>query len=235
VANFGIVTNPLHNLLAVSKLSGTAPVYAAPELAAKGAAPTARSDIYSLGATLYHMLTGKPPVEGASPVQTLMRLAQDQIKPPSAVLPGLSADIDKVLTTMLALEPGERHSDMQAVLQDLTALGAASLPVPKTARAKAAEEEEPMPEEALDPEAAEAASASRRRALVGTALIAGVAVLMAALALVLALTAPGIPRMPAVNELPKPAPDAPVVKEGGAKPRPPAQPRPETPRRPIGG
>ncbi len=94
-----------------------------------------------------------------------------------------------------------------------------------------------MPEEELDPEAAAAAAASRQRALVGTVLIAGVAVLTAALALVLALTAPAIPRMPAVNELPKPAPDAPVMKEGGRPkpPTPPPAPPSGTPRRPIGG
>jgi serine/threonine protein kinase len=216
--------------LAVSKLSGSAPIYAAPDLAVKDAKPTVRSDIYSLGATLYHMITGKPPYEGSSPLQTLMRVAQEELAPPSSVVKSVPEDVDKVVMAMLAVEPKERHSEMGGVVEDLQALGADKVPTPK------APKKEKAPPEPLDPEVAAARAENRRKLLVGAMVAAGVFAVFAAAALTLVMLAPDMNscRLPRVNALPSPAPDAPIMKEDKPAPKTRPAPRPG-PRRPIGG
>jgi len=52
------------------------PEYMPPEIAQEKQADP-RTDIYSLGATLFHMVTGRPPFEGQSPVEILMRMAEE--------------------------------------------------------------------------------------------------------------------------------------------------------------
>ena len=204
VANFGIVENPLHNLLAVSKMSGSAPIYAAPELAVKGAKPTVKSDIYSLGAMLYHMIAGRPPFEGTSPVQMLMRVAEEELAPPSEQVKGLPEDVDAVVMAMLAVEPDERHADMAAVLEDLTDLGAE--PAPKPAEPA---ETEPAPEPD-DPETAERKAEERRKTMVGVAAVVAVGAFFLITAIVLLILAPSVPQLPEVKQLPAPPPAAPA-------------------------
>lgn len=236
IANFGVVSNPLHNLLALSKLSETVPIYAAPELAAKGAAPTVKSDVYSLGAVLYHMLAGRAPFEAASPLQTLQRLAEEELQPPSAVVKGIPENVEKVVVAMLAVEPRERHADMAALIEDLKDLGAPEPPEPKpseTVAAQQAKAEEAAAEAELDPEVVAQKSAARKRMLVGILLAAVVGMFFVALALVLVFLAPAKPALPDVKALPEAPADAPDLgpRRGPEKKAPPEN----RPRRPIGG
>jgi Protein kinase domain len=238
IANFGVVTNPIHNLLAVSKMSGSAPIYAAPELAARNAMPSARSDIFSLGATLYHMIAGKPPIEGSSPLQTLLRVAEEEIKPPSALIKGVPADVDKVVMAMLAIEPKERHSEMNGVVEDLTALGADKVPTPAPKPAQTEAGASPAPE--LSPEASAAAANRRRQLVVSLVVAAVVGLLFVGVALGLVMVAPSLERypIPEITRLKPPAADAPVLKDQDNKKKPKAKPKAKPkkkPRAPIGG
>ncbi len=242
IANFGVVNNPLHNLMAISKMSGSAEIYAAPELAAKNAQPSARSDIYSVGAVLYHMIAGKPPYAGASPLQVLTRVAEEQLNPPGSIVKGIPANVDKVVMAMLALEPKERHSAMDGVLEDLIALGADKIPTPKKSENKKKTERdgEAAPAAELDPGAA-AAAAERRKQLVTTFILAAViGLVFAGAALGLVIAAPSIDDYPepSVSQLPPPAENAPIFKkkkEKGPPKRRSTKPSTDGPRAPIGG
>lgn len=236
IANFGVVNNPIHNLLAVSKMSGSAEIYAAPELAARKARPDARSDVYSVGAVLYHMIAGKAPYEGSSPLQTLARIAQEELDAPGSLVKGVPADVDKVVMAMLAVEPRQRHSSMDGVVEDLVALGADKVPAPPP-RKKDEKKAAAGGEDGADPEA-DAARAERRGQLLASLLLAALLVLVfggAALGLVLA--APGVKEhpIPRISQLPPPAPDAPVFKKKANEKKKPK--RNQTGRRivPIGG
>jgi serine/threonine-protein kinase len=223
LANFGVVNNPLHNRLAISKMAGAAPIYAAPELAARDARPTVRSDVYSLGATLYHMLTGQPPHQAGSPVETLLRIAEEDLQPPSALVPDIPPNADKLVMAMLSVEPKDRHSEMTGLIEDLDTLVAAApgtaLPPAKATKPKpattteAAETDEPAAAQAPPP----------RRSRLGAVLCLLLLLACATGACAMTLMAPPTPPIPAVKPLPEASPDAPVLRS-----RPPQ-------RRPIGG
>jgi serine/threonine protein kinase len=96
--------------------------YMAPEQARDSRTADRRSDIYSLGCTLYHMVAGRPPFsEGSLPERLLQRLDQ----PPPDVRqfnPQLSADLAKILDHMLARNPEDRYQATEEILADLNRL-----------------------------------------------------------------------------------------------------------------
>lgn len=90
------------------------PGYVAPEVAC-GQAVTVASDIYSIGATLYEMLTGSPPFDGDTAEEILDRQVADTIVPPSQRQPsrGISSELETVVMRALAKDPRRRyHSAM---------------------------------------------------------------------------------------------------------------------------
>ena len=95
------------------------PLYAAPE--ASGGRPDHRSDIYSLGATLYHMLAGRPPFEG-EPLEVLRQHRETPV--PFEPLAGLPADVRDALARCMEKDPAERYqsaSDLAGVFEHLAA------------------------------------------------------------------------------------------------------------------
>lgn len=87
------------------------PLYMSPEQATAVTHPDARSDIYSMGATAYYLLTGQTPFTGSNPIQVMVAHARDPVTPPSHVHPDVPLDVERVVMRCLAKEPGDRFPD----------------------------------------------------------------------------------------------------------------------------
>lgn len=98
--------------------------YIAPELLS-GAAPTARSDIWSLGVVAWEMLTARRLFSEPSDVSTLVAVREQPIQPPSALVPGLPPTLDAVVLRALARDPAERFQSAEEFGRELWAFMAA--------------------------------------------------------------------------------------------------------------
>ncbi|MBA3699743.1 MAG: protein kinase [Planctomycetes bacterium] len=96
------------------------PWYMSPERA-KGVDGDARSDIYSLGCVLFHLLTGEPPFDAESPKEILKAHLERPIPNAADVVPGLPKKIDELLHSMLSKNPAWRYNTIDEVLADLRA------------------------------------------------------------------------------------------------------------------
>lgn len=96
------------------------PSYMAPEQAAgsRGATGPA-ADIYSLGAILYHMLTGRPPYQAASPVDTVLMLLEQDVVPPRVVNPDANSDLELIALRCLQKPTDLRYPTAAALADDL--------------------------------------------------------------------------------------------------------------------
>jgi serine/threonine-protein kinase len=95
------------------------PLFMSPEQALGDMPPDARSDIYSLGAVGYYLLTGKPPFEGDRTIKVLIAHAHEEAVPPSERRPGLPHDLEAVILRCLQKKPEDRFqraSEMEAAL-----------------------------------------------------------------------------------------------------------------------
>lgn len=124
VSDFGIA-------LAVSKAGGArvtqtgislgTPQYMSPEQGTGDRVVDARSDIYSLGATLFHMLAGHPPFRGESAL-VLMRAHAEAPLPPLSSLPGsVSANVYAVIQRMMTKDRNDRYPTYDALIEALDA------------------------------------------------------------------------------------------------------------------
>ncbi len=109
-------------------IEGT-PTYIAPEQI-EGREPDCRSDIYSLGLTLYHLLTGTPPFEGRSLDEILDAQQADYLPDPCDILPRLPVSFGWLLAKMTAKDPAKRPSSWADVLKDLHQIKEGKSPLP---------------------------------------------------------------------------------------------------------
>jgi serine/threonine protein kinase len=100
------------------KLVGTA-LYMSPEQTMCAPNLDHRSDIYSLGATLYHMLTGQPPFTGRSRAEIILKRANGEPISPDKLAPDLPAGLAKLVLTMLANKPEGRPQAYEEVIAGL--------------------------------------------------------------------------------------------------------------------
>jgi WD40 repeat protein len=93
--------------------------YLAPEQADDARQADIRSDIYSLGCTLYHLLTGQPPFPKGTVVQKVMAHTQREPQSIQELRPDLPAGLDAVVRRMMAKSPGDRYQTPAEVWAEL--------------------------------------------------------------------------------------------------------------------
>ncbi len=107
-------------ITATGAVLGT-PAYMSPEQV-HGRVTDPRSDVYSLGATLYFALTGRPPFEGTNTATLMLAHAHDVPSPPSSVSQAVSPALDAVVLRCLAKDPADRYADATALEAALAAI-----------------------------------------------------------------------------------------------------------------
>ncbi len=100
------------------------PLFMSPEQATADTVD-ARSDIYSLGATAYFLLTGHAPFEDEKPIKILMAHAGEKPALPSSLQPDVPVDLERVIMRCLAKSPGERYESAKALRTALSECAAA--------------------------------------------------------------------------------------------------------------
>ncbi|MEM6392540.1 MAG: protein kinase [Planctomycetota bacterium] len=110
------------------KAYGT-PYYISPEQIRGEIDVDARADVYSLGATLYHMVTGKVPFDGPNPSAVMHRHLKDELVPPDHVSQNISNGISEVIEFAMARNRSQRYATASDMLEDLKAVAKGEPPV----------------------------------------------------------------------------------------------------------
>jgi hypothetical protein len=124
--DFGIAKVPTSQLTSAGEFFGT-PSYMSPEQAA-GEPLDGRSDVFSLGAVLYLLLTGRRAFDASSVATILLRIAHHNPPPPTAGRPELPAAVDYLLARSLAKRANHRYPTARAFAEDLDDLRAGREP-----------------------------------------------------------------------------------------------------------
>ena len=120
VLDFGLVRDLAAPGLTLTGMPMGTPSFMSPEQAeGESARVDRRSDVFSLGATLYAILLGHPPFEGQGPMETLRNLADAEPSAPRSLDPKFPLDLDTILLTCLAKDPARRYDTARALAEDL--------------------------------------------------------------------------------------------------------------------
>jgi hypothetical protein len=123
LADFGVAkVFTSRQLTSTGALIGTAE-YVSPEQAA-GKPATPRSDLYSLGATLYTLLTGRTPFQGETAVDLLHKHRFAQFDRPRRLVPEIPAELDQLVCALMEKEPARRPASALVLQRQLEALRA---------------------------------------------------------------------------------------------------------------
>ncbi len=120
VGDFGLAKriDGSESLTRTGAIVGT-PSYMAPEQATGRKDLTPAADVYSLGAILYELLTGRPPFRAATAVDTLLLVLEQEAIPPRDLIPTIDRDIDLICRKCLQKPPNLRYESAAALADDL--------------------------------------------------------------------------------------------------------------------
>lgn len=123
ILDFGIarLANPQDSIVTQTGVVMGTPDFMAPEQA-MGKHVDLRADIYSLGASAYALLTGRPPFEGANEYDVIYKQLNDDPAPPSEVAPvaaGVPKWLDRVILKTLRKDPKDRYETMRELGDEL--------------------------------------------------------------------------------------------------------------------
>jgi predicted Ser/Thr protein kinase len=128
IMDFGIAKVEAAQLTAAGQLFGT-PLYMSPEQA-QGHPVDGRSDLFSLGAVLYEVLTGRRAFGSDSVHGIVLQVVQSDPRPPSALVPGIPGSLDRVVVRCLAKDPQRRYANGRELAEDVRAvLSGTAVPV----------------------------------------------------------------------------------------------------------
>jgi hypothetical protein len=119
VADFGLARGG--SLTTTEGLLAGTPFYMSPEQC-RGERADERSDIYALGATYFHLLTGRPPFVHATPAQVMFAHCTRQVADPRSVVADLPEECAAVVKKAMAKDPADRYQTAEAMLAALAAL-----------------------------------------------------------------------------------------------------------------
>ncbi|MCX6907794.1 MAG: serine/threonine-protein kinase [Verrucomicrobia bacterium] len=109
------------------------PQYCAPEQCRGEANLDIRTDLYSLGATLYHLICGRPPFDGDNPAVVMGKQITDPPPPPLSLNPQISPALEAIILKLLAKDRAQRFQSPAELLKELDRLQTPQRPEPATA------------------------------------------------------------------------------------------------------
>lgn len=110
------------------KAMGT-PYYIAPEAIKSSDQADFRVDIYSLGATLYHMVTGHVPFDAPTPKDVMRMHLKRPLTPPEQINPRVGAAVSQVIRVCMAKRPDDRYDSTSELVEDLQAIAQGEAPL----------------------------------------------------------------------------------------------------------
>ena len=104
-----------------TKIALGTPAYMSPEQCRDASTVDHRADVYSLGCTLYVLVTGRPPFDGTTAIELMTKHAYEPIVPPEQIVARVPQEVSAVIQRMMAKGADERFQDMGEVIRTLEA------------------------------------------------------------------------------------------------------------------